>query len=141
MINVMWQIQINGYRFDFLLAFLAFLTWFKLFLYFRTTQTFGPMLRILQQMMTDLAKFMSIWLILLMMFVCVAMLAFGQLETFKSMDNIIFMLTESAFGNWDLAVYEGENLSLVSHIGIYFHIVFLLVNTVLMLNFAIAILS
>ena len=48
MLNVMWQIHINGYRFDFLLAMVAFLTWFKLFIYFRASLTFGPMFKILQ---------------------------------------------------------------------------------------------
>ena len=47
MINVMWQIHINGFRFDFLLALVAFLTWFKLFIYFRASLTFGPMFKIL----------------------------------------------------------------------------------------------
>ena len=48
MLNIMWQIHINGYRYDFLLALVAFLTWFKLFLYFRASLTFGPMFKILQ---------------------------------------------------------------------------------------------
>ena len=77
MLNVMWQIHINGYRYDFLLALVAFLTWFKLFLYFRASLIFGPMFKILQQMLTDLIKFLTIWAIILVMFVCVAMLAFG----------------------------------------------------------------
>lgn len=55
----------------------AFLTWFKLFLYFRASLTFGPMFKILQQMLTDLIKFLTIWTMILVMFVCVAMLAFG----------------------------------------------------------------
>ena len=48
MLNVMWQIHVNGYRYDFLLAMIAFLTWFKLFLYFRASLIFGPMFKILQ---------------------------------------------------------------------------------------------
>ena len=48
MLNIMWEIHINGYRFDFLLAMVAFLTWFKLFVYFRASLTFGPMFKILQ---------------------------------------------------------------------------------------------
>ena len=48
MVNVMWYIHKDTYRFDFLLAIIAFLTWLKLFFYFRITQTFGPMFRILQ---------------------------------------------------------------------------------------------
>jgi hypothetical protein len=89
MLNIMWQIHINGFRFDFLLALLTFLTWFKLFMYFRASLTFGPMFKILQQMLADLAKFLCIWAIILVMFVCVGMLAFGQLEDFEYMIDIL----------------------------------------------------
>jgi hypothetical protein len=54
MLNVMWQIHKDLYRFDFLLAGIAFLTWLKLFFYFRITQTFGPLFRIMQQMISEL---------------------------------------------------------------------------------------
>ena len=77
MMNVMWYIHEDTYRFDFLLAICAFLTWLKLFFYFRITQTFGPMFRILQQMLIDLGKFLTIWVIVLIMYSCVGILAFG----------------------------------------------------------------
>jgi hypothetical protein len=60
-------------------------------------------------MLTDLAKFLCIWAILLIMFVCVGMLAFGQLEDFKEMVQILFFFIESALGEWDMAVYSGTN--------------------------------
>ena len=146
MLNVMWQIHINGYRYDFLLAMVAFLTWFKLFLYFRASLTFGPMFKILQQMLTDLIKFLAIWTMILVMFVCVAMLAFGQQDAFKVMEQIFFYYIEAALGEWELSAYAatnklGEDLQTVQKIGVYFHICFLLINTVLMVNFIIAILS
>jgi hypothetical protein len=109
MLNVMWQIHINGFRFDFLLACLTFLTWFKLFIYFRASVTFGPMFKILQQMMVDLAKFLCIWAIILIMFVCVGMLAFGQLEDFKNMTDILIYFVEAALGEWDMDVFNGTN--------------------------------
>jgi hypothetical protein len=104
------------------------------------------MFKILQQMMADLAKFLCIWAILLVMFVCVGMLAFGQLEGFKEMLDILIFFIESALGEWDMVVYEGtnhkgENLETIQKLGTYFQVVFLLINTVLMLNFVIAILS
>jgi hypothetical protein len=56
------------------------------------------------------------------------------------------LYTESALGEWDMDVYNQENelgddLKTVKVIGRYFHMIFLLINTVLMLNFVIAILS
>ena len=82
----------------------------------------------------------------MIMFVCVGMLAFGQLKDFKVMTEILTMLIESALGEWDMEVYngkgiDGEDLHTIHRIGKYFQMTFLLINTVLMLNFVIAILS
>ena len=67
------------------------------------------MFKILQQMMVDLAKFLCIWAIILVMFVCVGMLAFGQLDNFKNMMDILIYFVESALGDWDMEVYTGTN--------------------------------
>jgi hypothetical protein len=48
LINMIWQIRTNQFRYDFNLAMVAFLTWFKLFIYFRASLTFGPMFKIMQ---------------------------------------------------------------------------------------------
>lgn len=77
MLNVLWMIKQNTYRFDFLLSSLVFFTWMRLIFYFRVSQTFGPMFKIMQEMIIDLGKFLAIWLIIQLMFACVAILAFG----------------------------------------------------------------
>jgi hypothetical protein len=58
------------------------------------------------------------------------------------MIDIVFFFIESALGEWDMSVYEGtnhkgEDLETIAKIGTYFQVVFLLINTVLMLNFVI----
>ena len=58
-------------------------------------------------MLSDLSKFLAIWAIILIMFTCVGMLAFGQLDDFKVMVKILTMFVESALGEWDMSVYDG----------------------------------
>jgi hypothetical protein len=77
MLNVIWYIRTGEYHFDFLLAIIVLFTWTKFFLQFRVSQTFGPMFRIIQEMIVELSKFVTIWVVILMMFACVGMLAFG----------------------------------------------------------------
>ena len=77
MMNVMWLIHNKEYRFDYLLAITAFFQWLKLFFCFRVSQSFGPMFKILYQMTLDLVKFICIWCIVLVMFSCIGILAFG----------------------------------------------------------------
>ena len=64
MINVMWDIYTEGYRFDFLLASMVFLVWLKLIIYFKAMEAFGPMFKIIEAMTIDLGKFLSVWLII-----------------------------------------------------------------------------
>jgi hypothetical protein len=63
MLNVIWYIHCNNpysdvdveacpnsstYRFDYLLAMVAFFTWLKLIFYFRVSHTFGPLFKMMQ---------------------------------------------------------------------------------------------
>lgn len=98
-------------------------------------------------MLIDLGKFLTIWVIVLIMFSCVGILAFGQLENFQDLETVFIYFFESSLGQWDMQVFEnttlieGEDLTVIVSIGKYYQIFFLLVNLILMLNFVIAILS
>ena len=77
MLNIMHLIKTNTYRFDFLLALIAFLTWIKTIFQFRVTKSFGPMFKIMYKMVIDLSKFLVIWIMVLLGFSCVSILVFG----------------------------------------------------------------
>lgn len=77
MLNVMWLIDQDSYRFDFLLAGVDLFIWIKCLLMFRITNAFGPMFKIMYKMVVDLIKFLIIWTIVLLAFSCVSLLVFG----------------------------------------------------------------
>jgi hypothetical protein len=142
----------NEYRFDYLLSFLVMATWLKLFFSFRVTKVFGPMYKILFQMVLDLLKFLSIWVFVILMFTCMTLLAFSQIETFKSFPQTLTYFIQASTGNYDLDVFMNEpkddgsdedleSAEFLSRVGSYYMLVYLLINTVLMLNFVIAILG
>jgi len=125
---------------------IAFFTWLKLIFFFRVTHTFGPLFKMMQQMIIDLAKFMAIWMVILTMFTCVALLSFGELKSFHSLYDVSLIYFESALGSWNFEVYdektdEGKEIESVKVIGRMYHIVFLLINVVILLNLVIAILD
>lgn len=84
--NIMHLIDKNGYRFDFLLASIAFLTWVKTIFQFRVTQAFGPMFKIIYQMVLDLVNFLVIWQMVIFAFSCVSMLTFGECEKLRTFE-------------------------------------------------------
>lgn len=97
-------------------------------------------------MSQDLAKFLVIWLIVLSIFSCVAMLMFGGLPNFHELFDVFNIFYESALGQFVTEVYhkeneEGERNYTIETVGVFYHQIFLLVNLVLMMNLVIAILA
>lgn len=58
-------------------------------------------------MIVDLAKFLVVWTIILVMFTCVSVLAFGELKEFHDIFIVFTFFFESTLGNWDLEIYDG----------------------------------
>lgn len=163
LMNIVYHSDFNGYRFDFVLACVAALIWFKCLLLFRVTKTFGPMFKIISIMIKDLLQFFVIWTIVILMFTCVAMLAFGELEAFQSFFDVFLIYFESCVGSWNLKIYQSPSIHLadqenkfvlededsqtlvnkswIEQFGKGYHVLFLIINLILFLNFVIAILS
>ena len=57
-------------------------------------------------MIKDLLQFFVIWTIVILMFTCVAMLAFGELEAFQSFFDVFLIYFESCVGSWNLKIYQ-----------------------------------
>ena len=85
------------------------------------------------------------------MFSCVSLLIFSELDSFSDLTSIVVMYFEASLGNWNLKIYklppdggvwsEGPFDEQLYTIGMVYHLIILLVNLVLFLNFVIAILS
>jgi len=56
------------------------------------------MYKMMQNMMEKLSIFLVIWVVILMMFTCVAILCFGELEFFGNIFNVFVGMYESALG-------------------------------------------
>ena len=103
---IIQKIYVNEYRFDYVLSFLVMATWLKLFFSFRVTKTFGPMYKILYQMIFDLLKFLFIWAIVVVMFSCLTVLGFANIESFRTFPKTLVYFIQAALGNYDLKVFE-----------------------------------
>lgn len=141
--------KLETFRLDLLLAVVVALYWIKIILLFQVTKTFGPIIKIIALMTKDLAQFLVLWSVILLVFTSVACILFGDITTTTAMekegqtgfDNFVFvavMYFESALGNWDMSVYSASKEGAFA---IYFHCLFLTLNMILLLNFVIAILS
>jgi len=90
----------------------------------------------------------------LIVFTSIAILIFGDLNdsmivngttrqsqgyvNFESFTDVMIMYFESALGSFNIGQYKGGRLGII---GVYYHILFLTINLILLLNYVIAILS
>jgi hypothetical protein len=95
----------DSLRFDYLLAALVFFVWARMIMYLRGFSQFGPMFRMIQAMIVDLGQFMVIWVSIQLMFASVAVLVFGNLETFKTLHGSIIYWYQASIGSFDMSVF------------------------------------
>jgi len=76
----------------------------------RITQTYGPMIKMLEMMIGDLVQFVILWVIILLTFTCVGQLLFNQLPKFVDFTSVFFMYFDSSLGNWDATAYTGKDI-------------------------------
>ena len=92
-----------------MLAGVTLLTWLKTLYLFRVSETFGPIIKIITEMIKDVSKFMIIWLVIIVMFIAVGLLMFGEIHEFHSIGFVTVEYLRSALGEWDMDIYDGQN--------------------------------
>ena len=97
------------------------------------------MLRIIIVMISDVLKFLFIWTVSLLCLTSVASLIFGSIESYSSFTDVFFLMFGSGLANYDLTVFK--TLSLGEEYGQIFIIFIVIANSIIMLNFIIAILA
>ena len=121
------------------LAVLVSILWCRFLLMLQLTRQFGPMLRIIIVMITDVSKFLFIWAVVLFCVTSVASLLFGSLPEYKDFMSVFFLTFGTGLGNYDLTVFE--SLDIGEEWGQIFIICIVIINSIILVNFIIAILA
>ena len=77
MYQVLMADKANKFHFDVLLSVIASGFWLRMIIMLKLTKTFGPLIRIIVQMLKELMIFLVLWTIQLFIFACVGELIFG----------------------------------------------------------------
>ena len=123
------------------LSVMVFVMWGRFVAMLQLTRTFGPMLRIIINMLSDVGKFIFIYFIGLCILASFSGLIFGKLEQFKGFWNVFVIMFDTGFGNYDLldeAYNEFDGGSAFVQVVIMVAVLF---NCILLLNFVIAMLA
>lgn len=113
--------------------------WGRFILMLQLTRTFGPMLRIIIVMIGDVLKFLVIWSIELICFSTVSALLFGELDQYKVFFQVFIYTFGTGLGNYDYTVFAEAALG--QTFGEIYVVFVVIINSIVLLNFIIAILA
>lgn len=139
MYEILTKRKSNTFHFEVLVAVIASTFWLRMFLMLKLTKTFGPLIKIIYVMMRELMIFLVLWGIQLFIFSCIGILIFSSVPEYEGFMNVLILFFQSALGIWDFSIYNNFNLG--AQFGQGFHLVFIVLNMVLLVNLIIAILS
>lgn len=113
--------------------------WLRILLLFRLTRFLGPLVKMIQNMMTDIAIFMVLFGIQLIIFASIGTLLFPSISSYESLYESIKTVFGAALGNFDFTTLSSNNKS--QYLGDAYLAVIMIINNILLLNLLVAILS
>jgi hypothetical protein len=106
------------------------------------SRIFGPMVKILGNMLIDLMTFIFMYLLVFLIFTCASQLLFSKVDGYSDLVSWAITLFSASLGDFDYGVFETAGLSTKNkYMGEIFLTVYLIISTITLLNFLIAILS
>lgn len=127
--------------FNFGLGVIISIQWIRVFMIFQASRTFGKMVEIILNMITDIGKFMVLLIILVIAFSSSGRILFFDVAKFKSDTESIIYLISAALGNFDYAIFDTSGLMLSKYYGYLYQTLFLVMVAITLLNFLVAILA
>ena len=121
------------------LAVMSVFIWGRFLLMLQLTKSFGPMLRIVIVMVSDVLKFLAIWIVILVCLASVSNLLFGDITGYAKFFQTLQLMFGTGLGNYDLGAFENSQFDKL--VGEIFIVIAVLINSVVLLNFIIAILA
>ena len=128
-------------KFNFCLGMIVVIQWIRVFMVFQASRVFGKMVEIILNMMTEIAKFMVILGILTIAFSSAGRIFFFDITKFETDTDSIIYLISSALGNFDYSIFTTSDLFLSKYYGYVYQSLFLLMVSIVLLNFLVAILA
>ena len=113
--------------------------WIRIMMLFKLTRFLGPLVKMVENMLNDIAIFMVLFVIELIIFASIGSLLFSSISSFDSLYTSLKTLFSYALGNFDFVTLANNDKSEI--LGTLYVIIVVVANNILILNLLIAILS
>ena len=127
-------------KFQFTASLIIAIQWARVFFVFQASKAFGPLIKILTSMLVDVSRFAIIYVLAFVTFFTVGRIMFIELEDFQQSSRAIAYLFSACLGNFDFTIFN-EPMTLPYYSGYLFLILFLILMSIILTNFIIAILT
>ena len=140
--NAIQDISDDYFHYDFLLAAITAMLWFRIVIMMRLTSNFGPVIVMISNMISIVLNFLVLYIIGIFTFACVAHLTLAELESFDTIFNALRTYVMASLGNFDIIQYDVLGVGYwKTYYGVGLHVVVLFYNMLIIVNLLIAIMS
>lgn len=115
--------------------------WTRMIIVFRVNSFIGPMIKIIENMLFEIIKFIIIYGLILIVFASSGYLFFIRVEGYSTITDAFISLLSASLGSFDFTPFESKDMVLSTSFGYYFLILYLVISNIVLLNFIIAILA
>ena len=92
--------SITKVRFDYIIGFVALFIWIKMLMLLKYIKSLGSIFVIISKLSSQLLKYLSIWIVEIMIFTSVSLLLLGQLQIFQNFIQALAFLLGGIFEYW-----------------------------------------
>ena len=131
----------SNLKFNFWLGVIVAVQWIRVFMMFQASPTFGKLVEIIINMLSEIGKFMIILIIILAAFSSAGRILFFDVSKFQSDTDSMIYLISAALGNFDYSIFDNSGYYLSKYYGYIYQTLYLIVISITLLNFLIAILA
>ena len=128
-------------RFNLCLGIIIAIQWIRVFMVFQASPVFGKLVEIIINMISEILKFMIILIIILVAFSSAGRMLFFDISIFQSDTDSIIYLISAALGNFNYAIFDASEDVNPRYYGYVYQTIYLIMISIVLLNFLIAILS
>ena len=138
--NVSLNVIDDTFHFDYLMAVIAALYWFRCIVLLRLSEVFGPLLVMIVVMFKVMISFFVIYFLGLLTFASVGTLTLAESVNFRDLFESFRIYLMASLGNFDIIQYDNLE-GWKKYYAILLHVLVLFFFLILILNLLIAILS
>ena len=140
MANVVYDVIDDEFHFDYLMAGITAILWFRVIVLMKLTESFGPLVVMIFRMTLIILQFLLLLSIGLITFASIATMTLSELDAFRNMYEAIRVYADAVFGDFDLYQYDSLG-GWKQYYGYALHVAVLFFFLILLLNLLIAIMS